>query len=204
MAPKGKDSAGIPGGKLEGQAIAHLVMTQGGWHRHYPQPTFWHEPRVAHVTAGGLTEDDEDFAVFTGGTKAKPCEATIKFNNMKKQSDPAEIKHNGSVVGWVFVSISVKDFSLRSHAVFVPKSYVKSTTLTLGTNFSLEGPHGGGSAGVSWHQTNGVNQAPDASPILLDWTFTVAESDNGIDEPTDWAPPNPAIIIPSTTIPGPL
>jgi hypothetical protein len=205
--PKRKQAVSVPGGEHVGQVTAHMAIVKEYWtwkkrftgNEDMPWEWVtdaWVSSTMAHITAGGSGSGHEKFKATTSGEGEN---AEIVFNDAQDHSNkqgPTAIYHGSELLGWIMVSYSVDDFKLRSDAVFVPKSYVSGTSFGYGGNISFE--YGGVSAGgdFNWTTEVGVNQPPNHSPILLDWTFVIRRNTDGVEESANWQPPSPGVVLP--------
>lgn len=223
--PKRKDGRSL-GGELSGQVTAHVAVVRGQWTyaqngwdpvrqryidrntgqltgQGYGKDTYvW--TTECHLTAGGGTAADEKFKVTTTGPDSSP---SLVFNDISDYSNKHgafPISWGGQILGWAMISLNVVNFKLASYAIFVPRSYLTSTTTSsqwdvnvdLGVDLKKWTVGGGGSYGQSWSSTYGINQEPPNSPILLDWTFVIRQNPDSIEDPTVWTKPSPGVQLP--------
>jgi hypothetical protein len=178
--PHRKDSAAVPGGELKGQITAHMAILKGQWTWEY-NTSGWGSTRKSyewttecHLTAGGGSTDAEEYKATTSKEGEN---AIIVYNDSSDHSNKLgchPINWNGEVIGWALVSYSVKNFKLRSDAIFVPKSILLSNTTGGGWNLNaslkvMEAITVGGGWAGSWSTTFGTNQEPRPSAITLDF-----------------------------------
>ena len=191
--PKNKDNRELVDNAMTGTATAHMVVTRSEW-IYERQGTVSRKVRWVTVVETHQTAEIKDapYKVTTQGTKEDP---TIHYVDQSAQSNdngPHKITFGNKTIGWAIVSISVKDFKLRSDAVFVPKTEKLTESWDASGNISASfgGENVGGSVGASggYSQTLGINAEPDTADIELEWTFSISESANSAELPVQWTP----------------